>query len=135
VRALVEGGAAPPRAIIVDSPLSSRVRWDALVAAAGPGTVAVLVEVTCSDAALWRARVEARGRADAGTRDAHKPATWAALTALVASYGGADAWPDGVSGASRPWAARVGVDSAVEGAAGAAARVMAELGAAGVVRM
>ena len=93
VRALVEGGAAPPRAIIIDSPLSSRVRWDALVAAAGPGAVAVLVEVTCSDAALWRARVEARERR---RRAFGVPANVSAHSSPIFSSSCSEAWLAGV---------------------------------------
>lgn len=43
----------------------------------------VVVECVCSDEAEWRARLEARGAADAGTNRAHKPGTWAELQAML----------------------------------------------------
>lgn len=120
--------------VVVDSPLSSRPRWDALANAAGPGATLVLVETSCSDVNLWRARLEARAAADAGTHAAHKPASWAALQALIASYGGSDGWTDSAeTSAAPPWHARLAVDAAREPAADAAARIVAELRARGWV--
>ena len=57
------------------------------------GADIALVECRARDAAAWRARLEARGAADAATARAHRPATWAELEALRARYGGCEEWP------------------------------------------
>ena len=120
--------------VVVDSPLSSRPRWYALAQAAGDDTTLVLIETSCSDADLWRARLEARAAADAGTHAAHKPASWDALQALITGYAGSDGWPDGADTATAPpWHARLSVDAAREPTADAAARIVAELRARGWV--
>lgn len=123
--AAVAARAAPGCVLIVDSPLSSRCRWDAFADAAGSGAVRVLIETVCSDAGAHRRRLEARAARDAGTPASHKPGDWGQLQALIAGYAGSDGWPDGE--AVPPWHARFVVDAAAETPAAAAARLVAEL--------
>jgi len=130
--ALAAARRAGARSIVVDSPLSSRARWDAFAGAAGGGGAGlVLIEVACSDASLWRSRLEARAAA-APPADGHKPATWGELQALVASYGGSDSWP-AAARADPPWALRLVLDTATAPPGDLASAAVARLRAVGLL--
>lgn len=128
--ALAASLAAGARVVIVDTPLSTRARWDAFERATKGGAALVLVEVSCSNAALSRTRLEARAAA-APPADAHKPTTWGELQALVAAYGGSDAWPAAAARAP-PWALRLSLDTARAPPAALAAAAAASLRGAGL---
>ncbi|KAG2488266.1 hypothetical protein HYH03_013117 [Edaphochlamys debaryana] len=83
-------------------------------AAACPGAPVrvVVVDVQCSDEALWRQRLEARGAGDAGTERAHKPGAWEELQALLRRYDGSWRWSTDGS-VQLPYHVRV--DTAVAG--------------------
>jgi len=104
--------------VVFDSPLAhARVYAAAAAVAVAAGAVPVVLEVFASDEPAWRARLEARGAADAGTERAHRPATWAALGALLQRYDGCWRWPEAAgAGPAVPHFLRV--DTAPPGGSG-----------------
>lgn len=91
------------------------------------GARLALVELLPGDEALWRQRVEARGRRDAGTDHAHKPGSWADIQAVLARNGGSEGW-----GSEVDVPLRCALDSTAGSTAEHAAAVLGMLAAAGV---
>lgn len=47
----------------------------------------VVVDVECTDEAMWRRRLESRGSVDRGTERGHKPCSWEQLQGILQRYG------------------------------------------------
>lgn len=90
------------------------------------GARLALVELAPGDEALWRQRVEERGRRDAGTHHSHKPGSWADIQVVLARNDGSEGWSSGVE-----VPLRCRLDSTVGSAAEQAAAVLAMLAGAG----
>ncbi|KAI8471666.1 MAG: AAA domain-containing protein [Monoraphidium minutum] len=98
--------------------------------AAENGARVALVDCQPSDDAAWRARLEGRGTADAGTERGHKPLSWAELQQLLGGYAGCWRWSlDGRAALPHRFAA----DTTAQGAAELADQVVAWLAASGLL--
>lgn len=91
------------------------------------GARLALVELLPGNDALWRQRVEERGRRDAGTEHAHKPGSWADIRAVLARNSGSEAWSSEVE-----VPLRCALDSTAGSTAEHVAAVLAMLGVARV---
>lgn len=100
--------------VVVDCPLARRSLYNRAAAlAAQHGAHLALVELRPRDSAEWRRRVEARGAADEGTDNCHKPGSWAEIQAVAARNAGSEAWSDALDKGEPPL--RVRLDSTAPG--------------------
>ncbi|KAL4419254.1 hypothetical protein ABPG77_001192 [Micractinium sp. CCAP 211/92] len=100
--------------LVVDCPLARRSLYDrAVTLAAEHGARLALVELEPRDSAEWRRRVEARGAADAGTDNCHKPGSWADIQAIAARNAGSEAWSEALGEGEPPL--RLQLDSTAPG--------------------
>ncbi len=77
------------------------------------GARLALIELEPRDSAEWRRRVEARGAADAGTDNCHKPGSWADIQAIAARNAGSEAWSEALGEGEPPL--RLQLDSTAPG--------------------